>query len=521
MIDSLLAKIGGARALLITGLLCLLVMVIILVITSDKPGPAPDIFFWMMWPTLGSLALFWMVGSRRQPIDYYGSARWENASDASKAARNNAQSDARGATVLLGYLDEGKRGPPFAWKTDKHVLIVASSRSGKGTDLIIPNLLNHDGSVFVLDPKGENARATARHRSTFSTVHCLDPWGLTGQPRANFNPLARLCKPENAADVATDSAALASALVLPDNSQNRYFTDTARQLIEGLIAYAVTEENLRPVADLKLVRTLLTQHIRPTLEAMAKTTTGPDSIRSNAGRMLAMGEREFGQILSSAVTETAFLDDPRLQESLSGQNSGQQVDFSRWGTEKMSVYVCLPAPYFKTFNRWLRLLVTSALDETMRLTRPPPQSIMFILDELATLERMQPVENAIGLAAGFGIQVWSIFQDLGQIKDLYDKRYSSFVGNAGIRLFFGTQEPETAKIVSDMLGNETWRMEITQGSVVSDIRHGGRPLLMPDEVMRLPENTMIAFITARHPLWLHRLPYYKNPQFKGLWDDPR
>jgi hypothetical protein len=64
-----------------------------------------------------------------------------------------AQMDPRG--TVFGHVN-----PPLQLYTDKHLLIMASTRSGKGTVLIIPHLLRYAGSAFVLDPKGENARAT-------------------------------------------------------------------------------------------------------------------------------------------------------------------------------------------------------------------------------------------------------------------------------------------------------------------------------------------------------------------------
>lgn len=464
---------------------------------------------------LAWVAVAWKIG-RKNSDDLRGSAKFVGEKDAAKLRADNL-AQAKGAEVQLGLLPGGS---PFGWQTDKHVLIVASSGSGKGTDIIIPNLLTYGGPVFVLDPKGENARATARHRVRLGEVHCIDPWGLTGKPSSRFNPLASLADPAKAADVATGAAALAAALVLPDQGNNRYFTDTARQLIEGLIAFAVSDPDLRSVADLRLVRQLLAQNLRPTLDAMSKATAGPDSIRSNAGRMLTLGEREFGAVVSSAITETAFLDDPRLQDALSGK-AERQVDFSAWSNSGMSVFLCLPPQYFKAFNRWLRLMVTAALNERMRATRQGTRPVLFMLDELATLERMQPVEDAVGLARGYGVQIWSIFQDLGQMKDIYKERATSFIGNAGIRLFFGTQDYETAKHVSDMLGTQTIQLEKLQGTQVVEIQHEGRNLLNPDEVMRLPAEEMVVFIPAQQPLRLRRVPYYQNASLRGLWDDPR
>jgi type IV secretion system protein VirD4 len=76
---------------------------------------------------------------------------------------------------------------------------------------IIPNLLDYPGSVICIDPKGENARITARHRARFGSVHVLDPFGVTGIASAAFNPLDRL--DPAGLDLADDAMTLADALV--------------------------------------------------------------------------------------------------------------------------------------------------------------------------------------------------------------------------------------------------------------------------------------------------------------------
>ena len=510
----LLDRIGGPRALLIVSLVTLVGGVVL---------PWHEMLL-----TIGAVMfVFFLVAAgspARTGIDeVHGSARWPVVDEVERWMAKNTAAKVSGAVVEMGEMTDGTRSVPLSWKTDKHVLIVASAGSGKGTGLIIPNLLSYEGSVFVLDPKGENARATVRRRNEFGPVHCLDPWGLTGRPQSRFNPLARLCLEENASEVATEAASLASALVLPSaGDNNRYFTDSARQLLEALIAYVVCDPQQRERADLPLVRRLLTRELRPTLEKMQEAPFGPDTIRSNAGRMMLIGDnKEFGAIVSSAITETAFLDDPRLKDSLACSPVGQ-IDFSEWLSGKtMSVYLCLPAPYFKTFNRWLRLIVTAALDEMMRRHKPPTKPVMFMLDELATLGRMDQVENAVGLARGYGVQIWSIFQDIGQIRGAYQDKWSSFVGNAGLRLFFGTQDYETAKVVSDMIGDETVLIKRSNGNGGVDYKHHGRRLLMPDEVMRVRTESMIVLIPGMKPVAARRVPYYQNPKLDELWDDPR
>lgn len=473
--------------------------------------------------TLGILAtVVWGVAARmlrgkfNALDDLRGSAGFLKDEDAKKLGAAHGPG-ARDADVLLGRLSNGQ---PFSFTTDKHVLVVASARSGKGTDLIIPNLLHHQGPVFVLDPKGENARATARHRNTLGKVHCLDPWGLTGRSSSRFNPLAYYAVPAHAAEVATGAASLAATLVPPNPGENSYFYDGARQLVEALIGFAVTDPSLRAVADLPLVRNLLAYDLRANLEIMGATPHGPDAVRSNAARLLQLGQREFGSIVSTALTQTAFLDDPRLQDALS-YAADRQVDFDDWSDTHMSVFVCLPPQHLSAFSNWLRLMITAALDGRMRARRRTSAPVQFYLDELAILGRMPKVEEAIGLASGYGIQVWSIFQDLGQIKDTYKDRASSFIGNSGIRVFFGTQDYETAKMVSDLLGTQTVSVEVVQGGTVVDTVRESRALLYPDEVMRLGTQDMLVWLPHKKPLRLLRGPYYQDDRFRGRWDDPR
>ncbi len=65
-----------------------------------------------------------------------------------------------------GLLVGRRAGRVIGWNDDRHMMTIAGNRAGKGVSLIIPNLLFYEGSAVVIDPKGENARITARRRRT-------------------------------------------------------------------------------------------------------------------------------------------------------------------------------------------------------------------------------------------------------------------------------------------------------------------------------------------------------------------
>ena len=97
-----------------------------------------------------------------------------------------------------------------------------------------------------------------------------------------------------------------------------------------------------------------------------------------------------------------------------------------------TVFLCLPPDRLDTYARWLRLLVSQAVTDMARSTARPPRPVLFLLDEFAALGRLEPVERAMGLMAGYGLQLWPILQDMHQLKATYGERAGTFMSNAGV-----------------------------------------------------------------------------------------
>ena len=76
----------------------------------------------------------------------------------------------------------------------------------------------------------------------------------------------------------------------------------------------------------------------------------------------------------------------------------------------------------------------------------PEKPILFILDELPALGKMPVIEQAYGLMAGFGMQLWGFVQDLSQLESLYGKGWQSFIANSGMINYFGSRDRMTARI---------------------------------------------------------------------------
>jgi type IV secretion system protein VirD4 len=128
------------------------------------------------------------------------------------------------------------------------------------------------------------------------------------------------------------------------------------------------------------------------------------------------------------------------------------------------------------------------------------QPALFLLDEFAALGRLEAVERAMGLMAGYGLQLWPILQDMSQLKDLYGARANTFVANAGVLQTFGVNDFETARWLSQMIGREppAIRPKAKPGDAPSTSYNvTARDLMTPDEIMQIPPNVQLLRVQGK------------------------
>lgn len=367
---------------------------------------------------------------------------------------------------------------------DRHVVTVAGSRAGKGRSVIIPNLLSWPGSCVVTDPKGENATCTAAHRVARPghRVAVLDPHGAADvEPsmRVSFNPLDLI---DGDADEAIDIAAAIGDAMMVDsgNGSDIHWTESARSILEAVILHVATTEN-GAARSLVRVRQFLTlgdpdyadmlnadagdgrsEEVLPfdalwrsMSASLAANRAVRDVIAGAANSIREMGDNERGSVMSTARRNTKFLDSRWIQHCLEGGVDALDIDALKTAKAGLTIYVCLPARFIPTHARFLRLVLNLILYrmEALGLAKPScGHPVLCILDEIAALGRMDAIEKAAGLMAGYGVKIWSVWQDLGQLKNLYRQSWETFLGNAGILQFFANSDMTTLDWLSKRLG---------------------------------------------------------------------
>ena len=234
----------------------------------------------------------------------------------------------------------------------------------------------------------------------------------------------------------------------------------------------------------------------------------------------------------------------------------------------MTLFLCIPANRIELHGRLLRIIISLLLEYSYRDLSPPASGapFLFLMDEFPTLGHMSVIEKAAGYAAGYGVKLWMIIQNLQQLSTVY-KGYQTLLANAGVIQVFGISDPDTTGYVSKMLGevqvtrnvrNRTFTVQhgssdpsaqqrasglfgmrgsmvggMITGMLSATARNEGQtlaesvnqqfqvaPLLRPDEITRefaRDTSAQLLLIKGRLPIWSLRVDYYAHPWFAGLY----
>ena len=135
-----------------------------------------------------------------------------------------------------------------------------------------------------------------------------------------------------------------------------------------------------------------------------------------------------------------------------------------------------------------------------------------LLDEFPVFGRMTVIETAIAYFRGYGVQCYLVVQHVGQLLAAYGKN-ESISPNCSVHIAFAPADLETAQQLSKRAGNQTVRYErssVNRNSVSTQEADSGRPLFMPDEIMRLPKGEALVLRTGTLPLLVRPRAYFRD-----------
>ena len=420
--------------------------------------------------------------------------------------------------LLVGM--SSKLGRYIWYRGDGNTMVISHPGGGKGQGFVLPNAILYQGSMLIIDPKGENAAMTAKHRreKLGQKVHVIDPAHLSGEPPAHFNPLDWLRSTE-AKYFFEDCDLLARALVASEAAQYAHFHDEAVNLMRALILYLFAHEphnlNLNRLYELAFGDT---KHWFGVFELMAESEVDHEGIRriviATGNWYLGLDSKAQDQHRSTVLKNLQWLAGLAIPEVVQTSD----FDLKRLKSETSTIYLCIPGESRELYKPYVRCLITLVLLGMYRTRGIGTLPVQFMCDEFyTTIGNLELIDAAVGDMRGYGARFAFVFQDLSQLQRLYPETWKLFESSCGAVMYIGAAN-ETGEHVSKRLG-ET---EYTQvpggvffaGDVDRKPQIGRRPLMTPQQIKELGERKVIILMQHRPPLICDRVTASEDSNFQ-------
>jgi type IV secretion system protein VirD4 len=356
------------------------------------------------------------------------------------------------------------RGPLLAGEARSSLIVLGPSQSGKTSGLAIPAILEWAGPVVATSVKADLARDTLEWRRSVGPAWVFDPTGATGLSQASWSPVAACGEWASARQVAAWLCSAARTRPGGMGDDDFWYAAAAKLLAPHLLAAAVGGCTIADVVrwidtqDQDEVGELLDRAgVAEASRAAVASWQRDDRTRSS---VYATAEMVLEAFADPIVAESSCRSEIRPAELVAGPTS--------------TLYICAPSheqerlhPVFATL---VHEVLSAAIEHASRRGGPLDPPLLLVLDEAANIAPIRDLDGLASTAAGYGVQLVTVFQDLAQIQARYGDRAATVVNNHRAKIVLsGVSDPATLDYTSKIIGEE----EVGESSVTTD-RRGGR-----------------------------------------------
>ena len=448
---------------------------------------------------------------------------WARAAPLHGAARfaNEREIKRHGFRAAVGIVLGRKRGRFLTFGGSEHVIVEAPTRSGKGTGIVIPNLLTWQGSVVVLDVKRENYDASAGFRAHYGQqVFLFNPTDREGRT-ARYNPLAYIDRTDPD-DVIIELQKIATMLFVAPEHGEAFWANGARTGFAGVGAW-LAETSDDPLTMGAIYRHLTDGDARSYFK---KELANPRLYLSTGCRTalsdFAGGSDNSFADIKKTITNVLGL---WLNPLVDAATATSDFDLRQLRSRPMSIYLGVSPDELDRIAPLYNLLFQQLIDLNVRAL-PDENSavpVLVILDEFARLGRASVIASAFSYVAGYGIRLMPVIQSRSQLRGVYGEHVADeIVANCGVEVAFTPKELRVANDLSERIGyigQESVTKSLTINGLLADrsksISEQRRALMLPQELMQFPPDKLILLRGGIPPIIGTKIAYFSNRFFKA------
>jgi type IV secretion system protein VirD4 len=271
-----------------------------------------------------------------------------------------------------------------------------------------------------------------------------------------------------------------------------FWDNTAETIIAGSILFLAMYVP-RQDRNLGLLHRMwsVADHLNEMLAVMSTSEVHGGVMAGSAKTYIDAPEKTAGSIITTMRQHLAFLGSAKSRKSLAGD----------WGLLKKiadgarayTVYLRVPPHLLTSHAPLLRIWLGSLIAAVAERKHRPVVPDLFLVDEAATVGRLDELLTAASLLRGYGLRTWTFWQSLSQLQGIYGHRAGEFLDNASTLMAFGASNAANAQAIADVTGYQ------------------GRLLGMPKDVQVLCRQ-------GEEPQLVTRINYLRDPVYRGLFD---
>jgi type IV secretion system protein VirD4 len=463
------------------------------------------------------LGLFLILKPKRQTL--HGDARFASAADLSKAGLFKNAGDG----IVVGKFG----GRLVRLSGQQFVILAAPTRSGKGVGVVIPNLLDYQESVVVLDIKQENFELTSGWRASQGhEVFLFNPFAEDRRTH-RWNPLSYVS--DDPAFRVSDLMSI-SAMLYPDGSDDqKFWVSQARNAFMAFALYLFDNW------DDERALGFPGGAGAPTLGAVYRLSSGDGTdmktyLRSLASRPFlgSHSRKAFSNLLSQADETFASimgtLKEPLnawINPVLDAATSADDFSLNDLRKKKMSIYIGIQPNKLAESRLIINLFFSQVINlNTKELPKNNPalkHQCLLLMDEFTSIGRVDIIASAVAYMAGYNLRLLPIIQSMAQLDATYGKELSrTIITNHALQILYAPREQQDANDYSEMLGYTTIRKRnITKGrEVTRSISEERRALMLPQELKAMgTDKEVFLFEGIANPVKCKKIRYYQDRYF--------
>ncbi len=329
-----------------------------------------------------------------------------------------------------------------------NLLVVGAPGKGKSVNIIIPSLLNWEGSAVVLDIKREIYAYTHNVQEGKGKVIVFDP----EQNGHCYNPI-RECNTVDSCQF------LARTLIPTPQGADPFWTGNA----QNILAAACYEANKEGKTLPQIAERILLTDAQTLVDELTNSKYREVQLLSSSVK--GTPEKTLGGIFTELKGKMIlFATDPNIKQALSK---------SDWTAETLeegaTIYLRVSERQIETYKQVWNLIIVQIIRHLASRPEHKSPPILLLFDELARLGKVEGYSSALTTLRSKEVTIVTAIQSLAQLQEHYGKEVTrTIMDSNSYKLVLSASDNETQKVFSDLAGKSEIRKKSASYSF-----HGG------------------------------------------------